>query len=200
MRSIRILLALAAFAGCAIKTPGVSESSPVRAMASPSYGASGELLRPRDFPSWVFVGSSMGLSYSENGSSKGPGTFHNVYLNPPAYEEYTRTGKFPERTMLVLALYEPKEKESIQRAGYFEGNLVALEAAVKEQARFPETWAYFDFGKGGADEKAKPFPKASCHDCHKEHGAVDNVFVQFYPVLRDLKMEGSLGAGSSSKH
>ena len=28
-------------------------------------------------------------------------------------------------------------------------------------------------------------PAASCFKCHSEHAAVDNVFLQFYPVLRD---------------
>ena len=32
---------------------------------------------------------------------------------------------------------------------------------------------------------AKPFAKDRCWKCHNEHAAVDNVFVQFYPVLRD---------------
>jgi hypothetical protein len=27
---------------------------------------------------------------------------------------------------------------------------------------------------------------ADCYSCHLEHGAVDNTFVQFYPVLMEI--------------
>jgi len=49
--------------------------------------------------------------------------------------------------------------------------------------------AYFNFiGSGGAPlAQAKPFAKQACWKCHNEHGAADNVFVQFYPVLREAK-------------
>ena len=32
---------------------------------------------------------------------------------------------------------------------------------------------------------AKAFPKEACWNCHNEHAKTDNVFVQFYPTLRD---------------
>lgn len=33
-------------------------------------------------------------------------------------------------------------------------------------------------------EAATPFLRESCYDCHHEHSATDNVFTQFYPMLR----------------
>ncbi len=53
--------------------------------------------------------------------------------------------------------------------------------AVKDSERFEETWGYVSFGDG---ETAAPFPKEQCYDCHAEHAATDNVFTQFYPILR----------------
>jgi hypothetical protein len=53
--------------------------------------------------------------------------------------------------------------------------------AVKDSERFDETWGYVSFGDAAA---ATPFPKERCYDCHAEHAAVDNVFTQFYPILR----------------
>ena len=52
--------------------------------------------------------------------------------------------------------------------------------------RFPEGWAYFNFIRPGqsAAPTAKAFPKEACWKCHQEHAASDNVFTQFYPVLR----------------
>ena len=175
-------LALLALAGCrapVVEAPAVHGRRPA---VVPQYTQGGELLRPVGYESWVFAGASLGLSYSEGLRHEGPGEFHNVFLEPTAFEQYQRTGHFPDKTMLVLALHEPKQRESIQKQGYFEGNLIALEAAVKDQERFKETWAYFDFGKEGASALAKP-PEA-CHSCHAQHGADDNVFVQFYPPLR----------------
>lgn len=155
-------------------------------MVTPRYTTDGALERPSGFESWVFVGSSLGLGYSEHARDEGPGEFHTVYTQPEVFEEYRRTGKFPEKTMLILALHEPRKRESIAKQGYFQGDLVALEAAVKDRERFEEGWAYFDFGKGGLDPSARAKPPESCHRCHVEHGADDNVFVQFYPPLRRL--------------
>jgi hypothetical protein len=51
------------------------------------------------------VGASLGLSYSDQAAEHGDGLFHNVYLDPRAYDEYKRTGTFPERTMLAMTVY-----------------------------------------------------------------------------------------------
>ena len=166
-------------------------------MALPGYNAQGELLRPAGYERWAFAGASIGLGYSEGAKSaatesESPGVFHNVYLQPEAFEEYARTGRFPEKTMFILALHEPRQRESINKRGYFEGGLVALEAGVKDHERFKEGWAYFDFGKGGLEASARAMPPESCHACHAEHGADDNVFVQFYPPLRVLREARSI--------
>jgi hypothetical protein len=59
---------------------------------------------------------------------------------------------------------------------------------VKDVERFPDGWAYFSFGDGSRPTAA-PFPRADCFDCHRQHAASDNVFVQFYPVLRDKAVD-----------
>jgi hypothetical protein len=171
-------------AGFAVMSPGSAKGI----MAVPQYDSEGALLRPRQFYSWVFVGASIGLSYSQNGGQTGPGEFHNVYTQPEAYQEYVRTGKFPEKTMFVMPLYKPAQKVSINRQGYFEGDFIDLDVSVKDRDRFPEGWAYFNFSdQGKLLEKAKAFPKTMCYSCHREHGANDNVFTQFYPVLRNSR-------------
>jgi len=118
---------------------------------------------------------------------KGPGEFHDVYIRPESYREYARTGEFPEKTVLVLALYPPNEKVSPAKAGYFEGDLEGMAVAVKDHERFPEGWAYFNFGEAPAmKDKVGASPKQTCFSCHQQHGADDNVFVQFYPILRPI--------------
>jgi hypothetical protein len=149
----------------------------------PRYRGADELVRPEGYASWVFVGASIGLSYSDHSTSSGPGSFHHVYINPEAYAEYVARGRFPEKTVLVMEVFKPEQKVSINKQGYFEGERVGLEVAVKDRSRFEDGWAYFDFANG-ARATARPFPRASCFECHQKHGAADNVFTQFYPVLR----------------
>ncbi|MFQ5739924.1 MAG: hypothetical protein ACE5JX_13020 [Acidobacteriota bacterium] len=36
----------------------------------------------------------------------------------------------------------------------------------------------------GLKAAAGAFAKSQCYNCHHEHGAADNVFSQFYPILR----------------
>ncbi len=155
--------------------------------AIPHYTAKGELIRPTDYHLWVFIGASLGMSYEEPGKEKadGPGIFGNVYLEPAAYRQYVETGKFPEKTMLALAVHKPASDVSINQRGYFEGEQIALEIALKDHEQFEEGWAYFDFPMG--KDTANAFPKETCHSCHVQHAADDNVFVQFYPILRGLK-------------
>ncbi len=162
----------------------VAADAEIRPRPGPRYTADGSLLRPDGVESWVLVGASLGLGYADRVATGGPGMFHNVYLEPSAYERYRRTGRFPDRTMLAMTMYQPAQKVPPSLSGWFEGEFAGLEVAVKDTARFAGGWAYFDFGRGGPGAAARPFPRESCQRCHAQHAARDNVFVQFYPVLR----------------
>src|SRR5262249_4390254 len=153
---------------------------------------------------WVFVGSNLGIEYgdgaarekpAEKGANerKRPGAgsnFHNVYINPAAYAHYIKTGKFPEKTMLVLDLFKAEEREprNIVAEGLFPGAHSGMAVAVKNSTR-PDgsktDWAYYDFGVGSGSARA--FADKACYDCHLEHADDDNVWVQFYPTLRQKK-------------
>lgn len=116
--------------------------------AAPRYNADGDLLRPEGYRTWVFVGADLGLDYTERNDKrlddpqyKDEKTdvsqpFHNVYIDRAAYEHYARTGQFPDRTVLVLELFESRRKEprNVVTNGQFEGNRIALEVAVKNAA------------------------------------------------------------------
>ena len=139
-----------------------------------------ELIRPEEYRHWVFVGSSYAMSYREEGPAQK--NFHNTYIAPQSWEHFRKTGKFPEKTVLLLETYASGSQESINREGSFEDRFLGLSAAVKDSSRFKEGWAYFSFGENR--KTAKAFPKEDCWACHNKHAALDNVFVQFYPVLR----------------
>ena len=147
------------------------------------------LLRPDGYREWVFVGSSLGLRYDQNaekGSTNDATRFNNVYLNPTAYREFSRTGKFPDGTVFLLEIASAEMKKEPGLQGSFQKEFVALEAAVKDRQRFEGGWAYFSFDdkSGKRKDKARPLPNASCYDCHHQKAATDHVFTQFYPVLR----------------
>jgi hypothetical protein len=183
MRRLLVVLAAAPLLGA------MGDGAPPAAVTpSPAYDASGALLRPQGYRRWVFVGASLGLSYREPTHDGGPGDFHHVYLRPESYEAFRRTGRFPDKTVLVLELHRAAQKVAPSRQGLFEGERIALEAAVKDAERFPDGWAYFSFGDG-TRPTATAFPRADCFDCHRQHAASDNVFVQFYPVLRDKPVD-----------
>ena len=150
----------------------------------PQYGKDRALMLPADYRQWVFVGSSLGLSYSEGAA--GHEMFHETLLEPTAYAEFVRTGTFREGTMLVLMLHATGESVLPGRRGRFAADVHGVEMAVKDRSRVPEGWAYYNFGgMGGLRDTAQPMPKAACYDCHKPHAARDNVFLQFYPLLAE---------------
>ncbi len=147
--------------------------------AKPRFGSDDQLKRPEGYRNWPLVGSSLAMSYSEAPAQKEE--FHHVYLDPKSYKLYKSSGKFPDQTVLVMEVYSAGSQVSINRQGRFAQELLRVEAAVKNK-RFPDKWAYFHFGRGA--ETAKVFPKEKCWSCHDEHAETDNVFTQFYGVLR----------------
>jgi hypothetical protein len=200
MRNRIGLLTLSAVAcvACLSASTQTPPAPPARS-PDPEYDAKGDLKRPADFRTWVFVGANLGLRYhkdlkdtppraSDRPKKAGPGEFHNVYIRPDAYDHYVKTGTFPDRTVLVMDVYEAKDRDpkGIVSGGLFPGAHRRFEVAVKNGKR-PDgsktDWAYYDFGPSKATAAA--FPDAACYDCHRKHADADNVWVQFYPTLRD---------------
>ncbi len=191
-RSLQVaaLVAFALIAGTLVLPErGASTPAPdAQAFAGPRWADDGRLLRPEGYEKWVFVGASLGLSYSEHARPSGSDTFHHVYLDPVAYDHFARTGTFPDPTMLVLEIHRPADRGAPARQGVFEGERLAVEVAVKDTEHLKDGWAYFDFSNGKT--ASTPFKRRQCYNCHVEHGREDNVFTQFYPVLRRLKEPG----------
>jgi len=160
-------------------------------MARPVYTPAGELVRPSGYREWIFVGANYGMGYNpaDAAAPAKEKVFHNIYIQPEAYRAFASTGKFPDKTMLVMENRKAGTTASINRQGMFEDGYAGIEVALKDEQRFPEKWAYFVFfGAGGKElATARAMPRDRCWSCHNQHGAVDNVFVQFYPVLREAR-------------
>lgn len=157
-------------------------------MFQPRFEAGDKLVRPEGYREWMFVGSNLNMGYTD-GSTPKESRFHNIYIQPEAYREFAATGKFPDKTVLVMEVLEAGTNAPINKRGQFEDKPIGIEVALKDEKRFPGKWAYFNFigSNGAALAEAKAFPKEACWNCHNQHAAVDNVFVQFYPILREAK-------------
>lgn len=160
----------------------------------PGYTSDGRLLKPEHYREWVWLSSGLGMSYSANASTEKDPPFDNVFVNPEAYRRFLETGKWPDKTVLILEIRSSVGRASINQHGHFQGGLTAIEAHVKDEKRFRGGWAFFGFNRSG--EPARLIPQsASCYTCHAQSGAVDTTFVQFYPTLLDIaKQKGTLKA------
>jgi hypothetical protein len=114
--------------------------------------------------------------------------FNTTLMEPSAYRHFIETGMFREGTMLLLIGQGIGTNATPARQGQFATDVHTIELAVKDSKRVPESWAYYAFGgpmTGGYRSTAAPQPKASCFNCHAEHAARDNVFMQFYGLLNE---------------
>lgn len=177
------LLFLLTVVSCRNQTPERPEEQ------LPQLTEDGSLRQPKEWETWVMVGSSTGLSYATPGAAPAagaaPGMFHNVYLQPWAYREFIKTGVFPEGTMFVLSFYEASRKSAPAKAGFYEGDRSpGIEVHLKQAGIDKTGWAFFNFGDTTSNGTKLP-GTASCYSCHTAEAAHDNVFTQFYPPIRE---------------
>jgi hypothetical protein len=160
---------------------------------APVYTPDGNLKFPGQYREWVYLTSGVDMSYSPN-MDMGHSMFDNVFVNPEAYKAFLQTGTWPDKTMLVLEARMAGSKGSISKNGHFQtGNIMGREVHVKDEARFPGKWAFFNV-EDGVTGKLLP-REMDCYSCHEQHGAVDTTFVQFYPTLLEIaKKKNTLSA------
>ena len=165
--------------------------------AAPTYAENGDLLPPSGYREWIYLTSSIDMSYSPKAMDmQGQSMFDNVFVNPAAYRGFVATGTWPDKTVMVLEVRGAKTKGSINQRGHFQDTaIMGFEIHVKDQARFPGTWAFFEFDS--PDKNGTLVPQgAPCYTCHAAHAGVDTTFVQFYPTLLPVaKAKGTLAAG-----
>jgi cytochrome P460 len=192
---MRTGLGIALCAWAAVASSVLAQQPP-----APAFTSAGQLVRPLDYRSWVFVTSGLGMTYGPAKPAEGqPPLFDNVFVTRDAYDEFLRSGTWPDKTMFILEGRRAEANVSINNGGHTQGQMAFMEAAVKDTARFKNTggWGYFSFdSRGGLVESAAALPPtASCYACHAANTAVDNTFVQFYPELFAVaKAKGTIRA------
>jgi hypothetical protein len=144
----------------------------------PQYAGKNELVRPTDYREWIYLSSGLGMNY---GGRQDEPKFTNVFVTPSSYREFLAKGAWPDKTVFVVEERSSTSQGSINKSGRFQTDLDGIGVEVKDESRFPERWAYFQFGR---DTKTSPvLPKNACWECHNQHAAVEQTFVQFYPTL-----------------
>jgi hypothetical protein len=149
----------------------------------------GRLEYPANYREWIFLSSSLDMSYNKLQATMGHSMFDNIFVDPVSYREFLKSGTWPEKTQLVMEIRGATGKGSINQQGkYQSGEPMGIEVHTKDSARFPGGWAFFAFG--GSTEPAQALPQtAECYSCHQQHGAVNTTFVQFYPTLLKIATE-----------
>jgi hypothetical protein len=155
------------------------------AAATAAFTADGRLPFPEQYREWIYLSSGIDMSYREQAGGMGHSMFDNVFVDPEAYRGFLRTGTWPDGTLLVLEVRGASQKGSINRQGKFQtGELMGVEVHVKDTRRFQGGWGFVQY-RDRMPAQVTPM-SADCYSCHREHGAVDTTFVQFYPTLLEV--------------
>lgn len=153
---------------------------------SPQYAPSGDMLPIAHYREWIYLTSGIDMSYSPKAMEMDHSMFDNVFVDPAAYRSFLATGTWPDKTVLVLEVRGAQTRGSINKTGHYQSTeRMGLEVHVKDEAKFPGKWAFFEFDSPEKNGSLVP-QGAPCYTCHTAHGAVDTTFVQFYPTLLPL--------------
>jgi hypothetical protein len=174
-------------------------SAQTKSCYPPEYSASSDLLLPRNFHEWIYVGSPL-TPNALNGGEAGFPEYHNVYMEPCSYESYKKTNVFPNGTIFFKELQltlGPAENEDGSRTepsgrGYFPGAFNGADVTVKDTNRYADTggWGYYNFNHHEPKAlTAKLRDKNECAFCHIASAKKDEVWTQFYRLL-DIEKGG----------
>ena len=191
---IASMMGASSFAQSAATTPATTP--PVSKCYPPQYTSSGELILPKNYREWIFVGSPLTPNALNGGKANFP-EYHNVYIEPCSYEAYKKTGVFPNGTIFYKELQltlKPEEnpdgsKTEPSGRGYFPGKLNGADVTVKDTKRFADTggWGYFNFHHYlPLAPTAAVRPKGECGFCHIASAKRDEVWTQFYLALDEV--------------
>lgn len=194
MNKLALVLALACVIAFSFATRAQQAPSD-----GPRYTNGTSLVRPTDYREWTFLGAGLGLTYDSQTASQSLPRFTSVFVNPSSYGGFLQTGKWPDGTVLVLEVRNSGSDTPPNVGGRFQAELLSIEAEVKD-SRFPDGWAFFNFGSAGSlRDAAAPLSGqavARCVECHTKNTAVERTFVQFYPTLLDVaRQKGTVKPG-----
>jgi hypothetical protein len=189
-----VILGLCATATVVIAQRQATNTASASGRYLPEYTKDGDLILPKNWRSWVYVGSPLTPDGLNNNKEDFP-EYHNVYIEPGSYEIYKKTGEFPDGTIMFKELQRvlgPKQfpDGSLSQPsgrGYFPGAFNGADVTVKDSKRYAQTgstWGYYNFNHHEPKAPtAKLKAKTECAFCHQASAKKDEVWTQFYRLL-----------------
>jgi Cytochrome P460 len=134
---------------------------------------SNELLLPANYRNWVALSSTTpGLPQHQHQHVAGK-----LYVEPASYQHFQKTGIWPNRTVIVLEL---KTGKQVAKGAC---DIMGLEAAVKDDSRFPDAWSYYGIVYDRAQvQSAAKLATEDCADCNHP----DSMLTMAFPTLRAM--------------
>lgn len=144
----------------------------------------GKLRKPANLTQWIFLGTSLGMGYNPGSfNAKRPGQFQVVLMEPTAYQHFIEHGSYAPGSMFVLAFYDTDvQRRSINQNGFTQAELTNYEIHLIDPQR-KDGHAFYMFDATSNAGNLVPEGNA-CVRCHRDHGAFQGTFAQFYPTLR----------------
>ncbi len=171
---------------CCLSAMSLAQDANMDSVSIANFDDSGDLIKPDNLDEWVFLGSSLGMGYSQDTfDPESAGMFQIVRIEPNAYKAFLETGKFVDGTMIALHFYGSQNNISINRSGFVMGSLHFMEIHYKDSERFPDGFNFYTFNNDQTVAAEVPLPN-DCVACHTKDGAYDGVFVQFYPTIHEF--------------
>jgi hypothetical protein len=158
---------------------------PVQVASGAVFSPDGSVQLPSNYRRWQHVGTRVKTSGNSvlDGSKIGVPQVMNAFVEPNAFDEFRRTGQWPEGTRIVKEFSTLKTGTGCNPAsficstpfgfGLFESSYDGLGMMVKDSTRFPADtghWGYFSFetkGTGRFPTIAPLRPRAQCSACHE---------------------------------
>jgi hypothetical protein len=183
-----LLIFLLSVACVSTITWAVAESlaaPPARVMPGAIFSTDGSVQLPSSYRRWQHVGTRVKTSGNSvlDGSKIVVPQVMNAFVEPNAFEEFRRTGQWPEGTQIVKEFSTLKTGTDCNPTsficstpfgfGLFESSYDGLGMMVEDSTRFPaETghWGYFSFETKGTGRFPTVSPlrsRGQCSACHE---------------------------------
>lgn len=171
--------------GLAAAALGQTSAAAVKPLEVARFTADGNLQKPADLESWIFLGTSLGMGYNPGSfNAAQPGQFQVVLMEPQAYRHFVKHRTYAPGSMFLLSFYDSdRQQRSINRSGFTQADLTNFEIHLIDPAQGKDGRTFYMFGANDTQGHAMP-PGNGCVSCHVNHGAFEGTFAQFYPTLR----------------
>ena len=182
LRIVALLAAAGSILGLAVAAPEPKSLNVARLTPA------GNMQKPADLDSWVFLGTSLGMGYNPGSfNASRPGQFQVVLMEPNAYRYLVQNKSYAPGSMLLLSFYDADTRQrSVKQNGFTQAELTNFEIHLIDPAKGgADGRAFYTFAADAREGDLLP-PGNGCVRCHLKHGAFQGSFAQFYPTIRPL--------------